>query len=98
MTSNTFRIAAAFVLFESLITSAYATPLEVTESAIENCQFLGIVDGYSGYGKHLEWKPLAKINTIRKAGALGATDIVYTNFRPIGGWNGEAEARVYACR
>jgi hypothetical protein len=98
MISNTFRITAAFILFASLIISAYATPLEVTESAIKNCQFLGIIDGYSGYGKHLEWKPLAKVNAIRKAGALGATDIVYTNFRRIGGWNGEAEARVYTCR
>jgi hypothetical protein len=98
MISNTFRIVAAFILFEGLTTSAYAAPLEVTESSIKNCRFLGDVDGYSGYGKHLEWKPLAKVSTIRKADTLGATDIVYTNFRPIGGWNGKAEARVYACR
>jgi hypothetical protein len=98
MTSNTFRIAAAFILFESLTHLAYAAPSEVAESAIKNCRFLGNVEGYSGYGKHLEWKPLAKVSTIQKASALGATDIVYTDFRPIGGWNGEAGARIYTCR
>jgi hypothetical protein len=29
---------------------------------------------------------------------LGATHIVFTDFRPVGAFNGEASARAYTCR
>lgn len=98
MTRQVFHIAAAVVLSGMLAGNAQAKPDEVSEADVKGCQLLGKVDGSSGYGKHFGWQPIAKANAERKAGAIGATHIVFTDYRTMGAFNGEASARAYACR
>lgn len=98
MSHQVFRIAAAAFLAGMLIGNAEAKPDEVSEADVKGCQLLGKVDGSSGYGKNLGWQPIAKASAEKKAGAMGATHIVFTNYREVGAFNGEASARAYACR
>lgn len=97
MTTPIFRIAAAFVLAGAIAGTAQAKPDEVSEAAVQNCRFLTKVDGSSGYGKNFGWQTIAKASAEKKAGALGATHIVFTDYRPVGAFNGEASARAYVC-
>jgi hypothetical protein len=97
MLSNTFRVAAVIVLAGVMAGAAYAKPDEVSEAEVKNCRFLSQVNGASGYGKNFGWLPIAKASAEKKAGGLGATHIVYTDFRPVGAFNGEASARAYIC-
>ncbi|MGZ8219008.1 hypothetical protein [Methylomagnum sp.] len=98
MLSNLFRIAAVVALAGALVGNAQAKPDEVSEAEVKNCHLLGKVAGSSGYGKNLGWQPIAKASVEKKAGAIGATHIVFTDFRTVGAFNGEASARAYACQ
>jgi hypothetical protein len=98
MTRQIFHIAAAAVLTGMLVGNAQAKPDEVSEADVKGCQLLGKVDGSSGYGKNLGWQPIAKASVEKKAGAIGATHVVFTDYRAVGAFNGEASARAYACR
>lgn len=85
---------ALSVSFSSL---SIASPTEVNLSAIENCHFLGKVEGSSGYGKNAGWQRLAKSSALRHAEKLGASHIVWERMTPIGVFNGIAVARTYSC-
>lgn len=74
-----------------------ARPDFVSEKDITHCQFIANIEGSSGYGKNLRWESIAKSYAERKAEALGATHLVLTNHRPRGSFNGEIDARAYAC-
>lgn len=76
---------------------AETKPDFVPEQAITHCQFIGNVEGSSGYGKNLRWEPIAKSYAERKAEAMGATHLVLTQHRPRGSFNGEIDAKAYAC-
>ncbi|SMF93340.1 hypothetical protein SAMN02949497_0618 [Methylomagnum ishizawai] len=78
--------------------SALAKPDEVSEAQVRGCQYLSTVAGSSGYGKHFGWQPIAKADAEKRAGAIGATHIVWSDIRQVGAFNGEAKAKAYACR
>jgi hypothetical protein len=98
MTAHIFRIATAFILAGTIVGTVQAKPDEVSEAEVQNCRFLSQVSGSSGYGKNFGWQSIAKTNAEKKAGDLGATHIVFTDYRPVGAFNGEASAKAYACR
>ena len=77
--------------------TAMANPDEASAATVSKCHFLGTVAGNSGYCKNMGWKPLAKASAEIKAGKLGATHIVFTHYRPVGSFNGEAEGKAYSC-
>lgn len=84
-----------FLGFSSL---SAAAPKDGLESEVRDCQFLGKVEGWSGYGKHLPgWEPLAKASALQRAEHLGATNIVWERMIDVGAFNGRAVARAYQC-
>lgn len=77
--------------------SAFAQP-EVTQAAVvEKCNFVSNIEGTSGYGKKFEWQSYAKMDALNKAAKIGASNIVWERFNPIGAFNGVAIAKVYNC-
>lgn len=74
-----------------------AKPIETQESALQNCQFLGKVEGSSGFGKNAGWQPLAKHSALVRAEIMGASHVVWERLIPIGSFNGAAVARAYTC-
>lgn len=74
-----------------------ADPTEALESTVQNCRFLGKVEGTSGYGKNAGWKPLAKHSALNRAEKMGASHVVWEQFITIGSFNGAAVARAYSC-
>ncbi len=98
MLSNIFRVAVAIVFAGALVGTAHAKPDEVSEAQVRDCQYLSTVSASSGYGKNFGWQPIAKANAEKKAGAIGATHIVWADLRQVGTFNGEASAKAYACR
>lgn len=87
----------AIALFAGFSSVGMAKPDEVQESEVKDCQFLGKVEGSSGYGKNHNWQSLAKSSAINRAGKLGASHIVWEQFIPVGVFNGTAVARAYGC-
>ncbi len=85
---------ALFIGFSSL---SLAKPSEVKESAVRDCNFLGKVEGSSGYGKNMGWQPLAKSAALHRAQELGASHVVWQRMIPVGAFNGIAVARAYGC-
>lgn len=75
-----------------------AKPHVVSEADVRNCRYLSIVTGSSGYGKHIQWKSLAERAAERKAMDLGASHIVWSEFRPVGTFNGSVSAKAYVCK
>ena len=98
MKSKTCIITAVAMFALATAGTAEAKPDEVSEAAVKDCRFLSQVDGSSGYSKRSDWKSVAKARAERKAGSLGASHIVFTNYRAVGAFNGEATARAYDCR
>ncbi len=98
MTAKLARLCTFFVTMAAFSMTSQAKPDEATDAQVQNCQFLSEVTGSSGYGKSAGWKPIAKTHAEQKAGTLGATHIVWTNFRSVGAFNGDVTARAYNCR
>jgi hypothetical protein len=93
-----FKISAGLILLSVMqIGGVQAKPDEVTATAVTDCRLLGQVAGSSGYGKNVGWKPLAKASAEQKAAKLGATHIVFTGYRSVGSFNGEAAGNAYSC-
>ena len=73
-----------------------ATPNEVRESEVVECQFMGKVEGSSGYGKNTGWQPLAKASALDRAEKLGASHVVweqiylYSDNHVLWAWNTKA--------
>ncbi len=76
---------------------ALALPHEAHHDAVKHCHFLANVHGSSGYGKHHNWKSLAKHRALEKAEKLGATHVVWQHIRHTGSFNGEVDGKAYAC-
>jgi hypothetical protein len=91
------KIAVAIVISLFISRTVMASPIEVTFSNVENCQFLGKVEGSSGYGKNNGWQHLAKFSAFRLADKLGASHIVLERMITIGAFNGIVVARAYKC-
>ena len=91
------KIAIVITCDLLLATNTMAAPAEATFSNVENCQFLGKIEGSSGYGKNFGWQPLAKFSARRLAENLGASHIVMERLIPVGSFNGLAIARAYKC-
>ncbi|MFO1419324.1 MAG: hypothetical protein U1E83_11750 [Methylotetracoccus sp.] len=71
---------------------------EARESTVSECEFLGKVEGTSGYGKRMgSWEPVAKAQAMKRAAKLGATDVVWQQMVDVGVFNGRAIARAYRC-
>lgn len=85
---------ALSVCFYSL---GVAAPTEARLSAVEKCQFLGKVEGSSGYGKNSGWQSLAKYSALHHAEKLGASHVVWEQMFPVGAFNGTITARAYSC-
>ncbi|BBL72974.1 hypothetical protein [Methylomagnum ishizawai] len=98
MSSSLSRAALAIAVLAATAGTALARPDEVSEAQVRGCQYLSTVAGSSGYGKHFGWQPIAKADAEKRAGAIGATHIVWSDIRPVGAFNGEARAKAYACR
>lgn len=98
MLSTVFRKAVVIVFAATVASVAQAKPDEVSEAQVRGCDYLSTVSGTSGYGKNQGWQLIAKTDAERRAGAIGATHIVWSDLRPVGAFNGEARARAYACR
>ena len=77
---------------------AQALPHESHHDAVKSCHLLGHVHGSSKYGKHHNWRSLAKHRALEKAEKLGATHVVWHSIRPIGSFNGEVDGKAYACK
>lgn len=74
-----------------------ALPTEARLSALENCQFLGKVEGFSGYGKNNDWQRMAEGSALQRAENLGASHVVWERMISVGVFNGYAVARAYSC-
>jgi len=74
-----------------------AKPIEARLSTLGNCQFLGKVEGSSGYGRKYDWLRPAKSSAIQRAENLGASHVVWERMVPVGVYNGHAVARVFSC-
>jgi hypothetical protein len=98
MLKKVIVLSALLFAVGSLFNPANAKPDEATDAQVQNCQFLSEVTSSSGYGKNSGWKSIAKVRAESKAGSIGATHIVWSNFRDVGAFNGEATARAYDCR
>jgi hypothetical protein len=92
-----FIIMSSLLLFNCVARSAMAKPDEAMENEVRDCKFLTTVVGNSGYGKQIAWQPHAKADAIQRASKLGATHIVWRDFRDIGAFNGAVTARTYEC-
>lgn len=91
-------LAAAFALMAAVSASgALALPHEAHQDVVKHCHFLGNVHGSSGYGKHHNWKSLAKHRALVKAEKLGATHVLWHHTRHTGSFNGEVDGKAYAC-
>ena len=75
-----------------------AKPSSVSEAEVANCRFIATVEGSSGYGKNPRWETIAQWYAGKEAERLGATHVVFTQMRPRGAFNGEADARAYTCQ
>jgi hypothetical protein len=93
-TAKLFLVTALSLL---AVQASLAKPSESSEAEVKDCQFLGKVEGSSGYGKNLGWQPLAKFNAAQKADKLGASHVVWQQFITVGAFNGVAVARAYSC-
>lgn len=91
---KTTLIMALLAGFPSL---SMAKPTEARLSALGNCQFIGKVEGSSGYGRKYEWLRQAKSAAIGRAEELGGSHVVWERMIPVGVYNGHAVARVYNC-
>ncbi len=89
--------AVAIALLVCFPSWCMATPSEVRLSAVGDCQFLGKVEGSSGYGKNAGWQPLAKASALNRAEKLGASHVVWEQMIAVGVFNGIAVARAYNC-
>jgi hypothetical protein len=89
-----------FLALSSLTFLARAEPAEATYDAVKYCQSLGMVTGYSGYGKHngAHWKHIAQRRALRQASKLGATHIVWKSLSPLGAFNGYVTGNAYKCQ
>lgn len=91
------KAASFFILLSSMVATAQALPRQATDSDVKSCRFLSRVSGDSGYGKNNDWKGLAKYAALRRAEKLGASDVVWERFTPVGSFNGMADGKVYDC-
>ena len=80
--------------FPSLI---MAKPTEARLSTLENCHFLGKIEGSSGYGRKFGWLQQAKSSAIGRAEKIGASHVVWERMVSVGVYNGYAVARAYSC-
>lgn len=78
--------------------AVWAQPQEVSDSNVSSCRFLNQVEGSSEYGKHPDWRVLAKHSALAKADKLGASHVVWGKLMPVGAFNGIATARAYRCK
>jgi len=92
------HFVSAVLMTVLFIGPVYAKPDEASDAEVGGCHFLGKVAGNSGFGKNAGWRSLAKSSAEQKAGKLGATHIVFTLYRPVGSFNGEAEGKAYSCK
>ncbi len=86
-----------FCCLLGLVTSAQALPREATLTDVIACRFLSRVSGDSGYGKNNDWKGAAKIAALKRAEGLGASDVVWGRYSPVGAFNGQVDGKVYVC-
>lgn len=98
MSKVSFRLIMVLLIGLVWIGQAAAKPDEVSESVVKHCRFLGKVAGHSGFGKNMGWQALAKVNAEKTAGKMGATHIVFTDYRGTGSFNGEATGKAYICQ
>lgn len=99
MSRSTSRVLAPVlaVLATVFVGDAFALPHVVHHDAVKHCRYVGSVHGSSGYGKHQDWKSLAKHRALVKAEKLGATHVVLHNLKHTGTWNGSVDGKAYAC-
>jgi len=88
---------ALAVLASVTVGDAFALPHEAHHDAVKHCRFLGNVHGSSGYGKHHDWKYLAKHRALAKAEKLGASHVVWHSIRHTGSFNGVVDGKAYTC-
>lgn len=89
-------ILAILAMFST--SGAMALPKVSNHDAVKHCHFLGNVHGSSGYGKHHNWKSLAKHRALVKGKKLGATHVVWHSVRHTGSFNGVADGKAYSCK
>lgn len=97
MKYDLFQMTTAIFIAGAFAATGHAAPVEVSEAEVRQCRMLSKVVGSSGYGKKSAWRPAARENAMRKAGAEGATHVVFTGMRAVGVFNGVARAQAYAC-
>ncbi len=91
------KATLVFLMVLCATSQAQAQPRQVNDTAVRSCRFVSHVSGDSGYGKNLDWKGMARIVALRRAEKLGASDVVWDRFTPVGAFNGTAEGRAYVC-
>lgn len=91
--------ARSILLLAGLLVTAtaWAQPRQVNDTEVSSCRLLGRVSGDSGYGKNNDWRVIAKYKALQRAEQLGASELVWDRFTSVGAFNGQVEARAYAC-
>lgn len=93
------KSGAVVALFLSVcaVAQAQPSPRQVTDADVQGCRLLARVSGDSGYGKNNGWQGLAKQAAMGRAEKLGASDVVWESFTPVGAFNGMVVAKAYVC-
>ena len=91
------KVAMVFCFVLGLVATAQALPQEATDVDMKTCKFISRVSGNSGYGKNNDWKGAAKIAALKQAEGLGASDVVWGRYSPVGAFNGQVDGKVYVC-
>ncbi|MFM8333710.1 MAG: hypothetical protein ACKN9T_18685 [Candidatus Methylumidiphilus sp.] len=92
-----FLVPALALLAAIATGDALALPHVAHHDAVKHCHSLGNVHASSGYGKHHDWKSLAKHRALVKAEKLGATHVVWHRIHSTGSFNGTVDGKAYAC-
>lgn len=94
---NLTKGLAAIFLLLSVPAVTLAQPQEASASTVQDCEYVDIVEGTSGYGKKFDWQSHAKYSALTQAEELGASHVVWERFTPIGAFNGTATGKAYNC-
>jgi len=94
-----FPILAVVAFFATsfIANPCQAQPRQVADKEVKSCHFIGPVSGDSGYGKKSDWQSFARDAALKRAVSLGASDVVWDRFTPVGSFNGLVVGRAYVC-
>jgi len=91
------KILLTAALLSGVPFGVFAKPDEVPAENVRGCQFVGKIEGSSGYGKNSGWQRLARQSAVKHADQMGASHVVWERFYPAGAFNGTVTGMAYHC-